>query len=346
MVQARQPENGGQAMDHSRDERIPVTILTGFLGSGKTTILNHLLKRPDLTDTAVIVNEFGAVGLDHLLIEQAFEDAVLLKNGCICCTVRGDIADTLDLLRQRVAAGEIPPFRRIAIETTGLADPAPVAHTLAEQHFCRLDGIVTAVDALHAPAQLTRQHEAQSQVALADRILLTKTDLVTAEALAAATMAIRSLNPAAPLCTVLHGSVAPEDVFGLAPDGAARRPRRWLSATFARHESGIGAALITADQPVAVQALRLWLDSLLSVRGDDVLRLKGLAGATDVLVLQAVHHVVHPPVWLPPRPDLPGRTEIVVIGRGLSAAGLRESFAAAREQADTQSARAEQAAGA
>ena len=161
---------------------VPVTIITGFLGSGKTTLLNRLLKLPSLADTAVIVNEFGAVGLDHLLIEQAIEDAVLLKNGCICCTVRGDIADTLETLWQRRDAGTLPPFRRIAIETTGLADPAPVAHALLAQaddasYACRLDGIVTTVDALHGPVQLERQPEARRQVAMADRILLTKTDL-------------------------------------------------------------------------------------------------------------------------------------------------------------------------
>ena len=165
---------------------VPVTILTGFLGSGKTTVLNHLLRQPSLADTVVIVNEFGAVGLDHLLIEQAIEDAVLLKNGCICCTVRGDIADTLDVLWQRRDAGELPPFRRIAIETTGLADPAPVAHALLAEpgarYACRLDGIVTTVDALHGAMQLERQPEARRQVAMADRILLTKTDLASAGA--------------------------------------------------------------------------------------------------------------------------------------------------------------------
>ena len=188
---------------------VPVTILTGFLGSGKTTVLNHLLRRPSLADTVVIVNEFGAVGLDHLLIEQAIEDAVLLKNGCICCTVRGDIADTLDVLWQRREAGELPPFRRIAIETTGLADPAPVAHALLAapgMHYaCRLDGIVTTVDALHGPMQLDRQPEARRQVAMADRILLTKTDLAGREQIADAEALVRALNATAPLRTVIAG---------------------------------------------------------------------------------------------------------------------------------------------
>src|SRR6478752_7345717 len=171
---------------------VPVTILTGFLGSGKTTVLNHLLRQPALADTVVIVNEFGAVGLDHLLIEQAIEDAVLLKNGCICCTVRGDIADTLDVLWQRREAGEIPPFRRIAIETTGLAEPGV-------RYACRLDGIVTTVDAMHGAMQIERQPEARRQVAMADRILLTKTDLATPEQIAEAEKGIAALNATAPL---------------------------------------------------------------------------------------------------------------------------------------------------
>ena len=209
---------------------VPVTILTGFLGSGKTTVLNHLLRQPSLADTVVIVNEFGAVGLDHLLIEQAIEDAVLLKNGCICCTVRGDIADTLEVLWQRREAGEIPPFRRIAIETTGLADPAPVAHALLAEpgarHACRLDGIVTTVDALHGAMQLERQPEARQQVAMADRILLTKTDIAEAPQIAASEAAIAALNGTAPLRRVIAGEVNAGDVFDLGPDDG--RLEQWL----------------------------------------------------------------------------------------------------------------------
>ena len=157
---------------------VPVTIVTGFLGSGKTTMLNRLLKRPALADTVVIVNEFGEVGLDHLLIEQAIENTVLLKNGCICCTVRGDVADTLEGLWQQRAAGAIPPFSRIVIETTGLADPGSVAHALIAEpgagYACRLDGIVTTLDALHGRQQMHDREEVQRQVSLADVVLLTK----------------------------------------------------------------------------------------------------------------------------------------------------------------------------
>ncbi len=328
---------------------VPVTIITGFLGSGKTTVLNRLLKLPSLADTAVIVNEFGAVGLDHLLIEQAIEDAVLLKNGCICCTVRGDIADTLETLWQRREAGTLPPFRRIAIETTGLADPAPVAHALlaAEDatYACRLDGIVTTVDALHGAMQLERQPEARRQVAMADRLLLTKTDLATAADIAAVQARIAALNPGAPVRHVVNGGVDASDVFDLGPGDGANDARvaQWLQAFDAdphrghhhlplRHGDEIGSVVLRRDGPIAWDALQLWLKSVLSLRGGDVLRLKGLVrlvGEERLVVLQGVHHVLHPPVYLAHQADDAGGTRIVLITRGLSAAGLRASFAAA-----------------
>jgi G3E family GTPase len=328
---------------------VPVTILTGFLGSGKTTVLNHLLRQPSLADTVVIVNEFGAVGLDHLLIEQAIEDAVLLKNGCICCTVRGDIADTLDVLWQRREAGELPPFRRVAIETTGLADPAPVAHALLAEpgarYACRLDGIVTTVDALHGALQLGRQPEARRQVAMADRILLTKTDLASPEQIWETTTRIGALNATAPLRHVVAGAVDVADVFDLGPDSA--RLEQWLRPLETaghhghqhlpfRHGDAIGSVVLRHDRPIEWAALRRWLESVLSLRGDSVLRLKGvvwLHGDDRPIVLQGVHHVLHPPVYLdrPVQPE--GATRIVLITRGLSAAGLRASFATAVAEA-------------
>ncbi len=330
---------------------VPVTIITGFLGSGKTTVLNRLLKLPSLADTAVIVNEFGAVGLDHLLIEQAIEDAVLLKNGCICCTVRGDIADTLELLWQRRESGALPPFRRIAIETTGLADPAPVAHALLAEtdasYACRLDGIVTTVDALHGAAQLDRQPEARRQVAMADRILLSKTDLASAADIASVEARIAALNARAPVRRVVNGDVDASDVFDLGPGDGANDARiaQWLQAVEAdphhghahhpfRHGDDIGSVVLRCDRPVAWPALQLWLESVLSLRGSDVLRLKGLvlvAGEDRLVLLQGVHHVLHPPVFLERPAAEAGGTRIVLITRGLSAAGLRASFAAAIE---------------
>jgi G3E family GTPase len=333
--------------DHAANT-VPVTIITGFLGSGKTTLLNRLLKAPSLADTVVIVNEFGAVGLDHLLIEQAIEDAILLKNGCICCTVSGDIADTLETLWRRRADGTLPPFRRIAIETTGLADPAPVAHALLagpDAHYaCRLDGIVTTVDALHGPAQLDRQEEARRQVAMADRILLTKTDLADAPTIGTVTQRITALNPTAPLRHVVAGAIDPSDVFDLGPDGAATEARlaQWLRPLDHdphhahrhhpfRHGDEIASVVLRHARPIAWPALKTWLDSVLSLRGDRILRLKGLvrvAGHDRPIVLQGVHHLLHPPVYLDHN-TAPAGSQLVLITRGLSVAGLRASFAAA-----------------
>jgi G3E family GTPase len=336
---------------------VPVTIITGFLGSGKTTLLNRLLKRPSLADTAVIVNEFGAVGIDHHLIEQAVENAVLMKNGCICCSVRGDIADTLELLWEQRARGVIPFFSRIAIETTGLADPGPVAHTLVEDkagYECHLDGIVTTVDALHGVLQLGRQEEARNQVALADRILLTKSDLASPEQVGAVERRIRELNSAAPIHRTIDGDIDPDEIFGLGPGPgvADARIASWLAAgsfhdghgheahDHFHHDHAIGSVVLRRTEPIAADSLRLWLDSLLSIRGADVLRLKGLvrlAGETRPLVLQGVHHVLHKPIFLASWPSEAGsevreRTELVLITRGLSPSGIEESFAAALGQ--------------
>jgi G3E family GTPase len=325
-------------MRSDRLNSVPVTVITGFLGSGKTTVLNRLLRAPDLADTAVIVNEFGEVSLDHLLIEQAIENAVLLKNGCICCTVRGDILDTIEELFRRRESGELPWFRRIAIETTGLADPAPVVHTLTEtERPCHLDGIVVTVDAIHARGQLRDQKEARDQVAFADCILLTKTDLVTAAEAASLEPAIRAFNAHAPIRRVIDGDVTPDDVFDL---GATQRPRAWLHPTTHDHHnhSGIASTVLRTKAPIPEAALSLWLNSLLSLQGSNVLRLKGivrLAGVARPVVIQAVHHIPHRPITLPPRAEANWActgAEIVVIHRGLSDSGLSASFKAAGTQ--------------
>ena len=192
-------------------ERLPVSVLTGFLGSGKTTLLKYLLTRAELSDTAVVINEFGEVGLDHVLVEAAREDMVLLASGCLCCTVRGDLVDALRRLFKRRAKGEIPHFRRVVIETTGLADPAPVLQTLMQDPLLsdvyRLDGVIVTVDAVNAMDQLDRQAESVKQAAVADRLVLTKTDL--AGEVAALRDRLRRLNPAAPILLAEQGRIDP-----------------------------------------------------------------------------------------------------------------------------------------
>ena len=313
---------------------IPVTIVTGFLGSGKTTLLNRLLKRPSLADTVVIVNEFGEVGLDHLLIEQAIENTVLLKNGCICCTVRGDVADTLAMLWRQRADGIIPPFGRIVIETTGLADPGAVAQALVagpgDIYACHLDGIVTTLDAVHGLHQVATREEARRQLALADLVLLTKADLASANETSEARRVAASWNPVAAALTVTNGDPGDAALFGL---GGASWARLGMTGETGHrhfhHDAQIGSILLTRDTPVAWDALARWLDSLLSLRGADVLRIKGLvdvAGIAAPVVLQAVHQVVHPAVRLPAWPGGRAMTELVVIHQGLPESGVRASW--------------------
>jgi G3E family GTPase len=326
---------------------LPATLITGFLGSGKTTLLNGLLAHPAMADTAVIVNEFGEIGLDHLLIETAFEDAVLLKSGCICCTVRGDLVETLASLAARRASGEIPAFARVAIETTGLADPAPIMHLLMAEPalapLYRLDRVVTTVDAVNALAQFDAHYEAAKQAAVADRLVLTKTDLVAATVRDEILRRLAALNHAAPVALVVMGRVEPAALF--APvDPWSRRDRLAAAASLGHahhHEAGddhlaqqhgISTVSLVRDAPVPWPALKAWLEAVASLKGPDLLRIKGIvnvAGRAGPVVIHGVQHVFHPPVELPRWPDDDRRSRITIITRNIRAEELAQSFAVA-----------------
>jgi G3E family GTPase len=294
----------------------PVSVVTGFLGAGKTTLLRRVLHDPAWADSAVIINEFGEVPLDHELLAASEEILVNVSTGCLCCVVRSDLTATLlDLARRRVA-GEVPPYARVLVETSGLADPAPILHALmtdaavAESH--RLQSVVTLVDALHGAATLQRHPEAQRQAMLADRILLTKPDL--AEDMPALEAALRTLNPAAPIRAAAHGAIEPDWLFapGTLPE--------FLDAS-ARHSAGVSSITIERDAPIPALALTLWMQALAEHAGARLLRLKGLVALAEAperpAVIHAIQHMVHAPEWLARWPSTDHRSRIVLIGQGL-----------------------------
>jgi G3E family GTPase len=301
----------------------PISVITGFLGSGKTTLLSRLLRDPALARTAVIVNEFGEVGLDHLLVEASDEEVVLLEGGCLCCKVRGDLVRTAGELLARRARGAAD-FDRIVVETTGLADPAPILHALMTDReiaeALRLESVIATVDCAAGGATLDTHPQSVKQAALADRIVLTKTDLADPGALAAR---LRRINPSAPQLVARHGAVD----AGLLFNPVHRQSVPDESHAHA-HADGVTTFCLRRRQPLHAVTLSLFLQVLAEHCGARLLRLKGLV---DVLespgrpaVIHGVQHVFHPPAWLDAWPDHDRSTRIVVISQGLDAGWLQD----------------------
>jgi G3E family GTPase len=327
-------------MGAAEPDKIPVTVVTGFLGSGKTTLINRLLRAPGLADTAVVINEFGEIGLDHQLVESAREDIVLLRNGCVCCSVRGDLVDTLSDLRARALSGAVPPFARAIVETTGLADPAPVLQTLLDDAAVTGDyalaGLVATVDAVNWERQSAEHREARAQAALADRLLLTKTDMAGRAAAARVTASLRAANPCADIVEAVQGDVAADLVLGGYGSLSIRaeEPHAHHARTPAHgaHDDAIRAFSVRYDRPVEWDAFADWLGSLISLRGAEILRIKGIvnvAGLDRPIAVHGVHHVFHPPTALSEWPDADRSTRLVVITQGLDLSGLPTAVAAA-----------------
>ena len=330
--------------------RIPVTLITGFLGSGKTTLLSRLVRHPDMAGAAVVINEVGEIGIDHDLVTMASENISLLANGCICCSVRTDLQETLRDLFARRHAGEVPDFDRLIIETTGLADPAPVVQTLASDTMLaaqfRLDGLVTLVDAANALQQLAAHAEPAKQIALADRVFITKADLVDEGTLRAVQEAAQVLNPRARISTLLHGAVEPAELTGLGLSSARAGPatlsflgeplhgegsggERTLGQRPALHDGSIRTLSMRFHEPFTWAAFSAALELLATLRGPDLLRVKGIVNVNgDPMVVQGVQHIFHDPVKLDRWPSADTDTRLVFITRGIEAATIRNLLSA------------------
>ncbi|SEO66002.1 CobW family GTP-binding protein [Aquisalimonas asiatica] len=320
------------------DARFPVHVVTGFLGSGKTTLLRAVLGSEAFGDTAVLVNEFGEVGLDHLLLGEIAEDTVLLDSGCVCCTIRGELSEALRRLHSRRTRGEIPPFRRIVLETTGLAEPAPIASTIAAdpvlRHHVRPGTTVAVVDCTNAVTTHWREPIWAEQVAAADRVLLSKTDLATEDEIQATRDTVTGINPGAELLGAEALTRPPERLFDAGPHlrlASGAELTDWLGPAAARdghatHARGAGIAGIESfaldmEEPVDWTAFAVWLSMLLGQHGERILRVKGvlrIEGADWPLAIHGVQHTVYPPVHLQAFDDWQGESRLIFITRGLS----------------------------
>ena len=313
-----------------------VTLITGFLGSGKTTLLQRLLRDPALSDTAVLINEFGEIGLDHHLLERIDETMVMLQSGCVCCTIRGELSAAIKDLHSRRERGLLPPFRRLIIESTGLADPFPILSTgrsdpVLRHHFC-LGNVITTVDAVNGAQQLDAQPESVKQVAVADRLVLTKTDLATAEVTTRLTKRLRHINPGAPLWRAAEHSFDVDTLLS-AEDHEAWRPMEGDDAPddHHRHVDDIRTLAFSIDEPIDWARFGVWLTMLLNRHGEALLRVKGILNVADAVtpvVVHAVQRLVHTPRHLEAWPDANRRSRLVFIARGLDPAVIERSFRA------------------
>jgi G3E family GTPase len=320
----------GRRLREERGARIPVTVVSGFLGSGKTTLVKHFLGRPEGAGTAVVVNEFGQVGIDDALLRSSAEKTVLLGNGCLCCNTRSDLQVALRRLVAERQRGAVSYFRRIVIETSGLADPSPILTTFVTDRALagefHVEAVATVVDAVRGEATLEEHGEARRQAMLADRLVLSKTDLTEASTIKQLTDRLRVLNPRADILIADHGAIDPS---GLTEPAQSLRAGAFTAE--ATHADNIRSFVLCEDRPIAWAALARTVEMLIALRGADLMRVKGLVNVREArgpVVVQIVGHLAHPPIELTAWPDADRRTRVVFITRNVAERQVRDLFAA------------------
>ena len=323
----------GRRLKRPRGARIPVTVLTGFLGAGKTTLLKRFLATPEGAGTALVINEFGAVGIDDQLLRAASEETVLLGNGCVCCTTRSDLQIALRSLIAERERGLIPNFRQVVIETSGVADPGPLLQTFATDRALggefSVEAVLAVVDAATASETLNWSAEARKQVIFADRLIVTKTDLAARESVEQLKQRLGALNPRAPIELALHGELDPRYFVESTADSAVagKVPSGFIAE--AEHSDSIRSFVLTEPAPAAWKPFAQAMETLIALRGPDLLRVKGflnVAGCRGPVVVQFVQHLAHPPVELDAWPDADHTTRLVFITRNIEEAAVKRLF--------------------
>jgi G3E family GTPase len=326
---SREASPFGRRLKRERGARIPVTVVTGFLGAGKTTLLRRFLASPEGQGTAVIINEFGAVGIDDVLVRDSAEETVLLGNGCVCCITRSDLQIALRRLVFDRERGIVPPFGRVVIETSGLADPAPILQTFSTDRALggefHIDVVLAVVDAVNGEAALEAAPEARKQAILADRLVISKTDLASPATVERLTQRLQQLNPRAAIDIAVAGALDP---------GRMVEPVTGERSGFfaeAEHGDGIASFVIEQDKPIAWPSFSRAMETLIALRGSDLLRVKGIlnvAGCRGPVVVQYVQHLAHPPVELETWPDANRASRLVFITRTITERQVRDLFVA------------------